>query len=135
MSTSRTYDHDLFVAFKAFYTTLLTTLDGDAARAALHRTGLADHFYFGDALYWFKLAYGRYLAEQCSPEEYLRRAHRMVKEARVPARPAEEIAQHLRGTERQSFEQYKARYFMTDIHLENAERFAVAFEQVDTRNG
>jgi hypothetical protein len=64
LSTKRPeYDHDLFVAFKAFYTALLTSLDGDAARAALAGTGLADHFYFGDALYWFKLAYSPALAE------------------------------------------------------------------------
>jgi hypothetical protein len=61
LSTKRPeYDHDLLVAFRAFYTTLLTALNGDAARTALDGTGLADHFYFGDALYWFKLAYSRY---------------------------------------------------------------------------
>jgi hypothetical protein len=136
LSTKRPeYDHDLFVAFKAFYTALLTTLDGDAARAALHSTGLADHFYFGDALYWFKLAYSRYLAEQRSPDEYLKRARRIVKEAGVPTKSLEEIAQHLRDTEREAFAQHKARYFMTDIYPANAERFTVAFEQVDARGG
>jgi len=49
-------------------------------------------------------------------------------------RPVEQIVQHLRDTERESFEQHKARYFMTDIYPANAERFTVAFEQVDTRN-
>lgn len=78
-----------------------------AARAALAGTGLADHFYFGDALYWFKLAYSRYLAEQCSPEGYLKRAQRMVDEARAPTRSVEEVAQHLRATERESFEKTK----------------------------
>lgn len=136
LSTKRhEYDHDLFVAFKAFYTALLTSLNGDAARAALAGTGLAEHFYFGDAVYWFKLAYSRYLAEQCSPDAYLKRAQRIVNEARAPTRSVEEVAQHLRDTERESFEQNKARYFMTDIYPENAERFTVTFEQIDTRNG
>lgn len=135
LSTKRPeYDHDLLVAFQAFYTTLLTSLSGDAARAALQSTGLADHFYFGDALYWFKLAYSRYLTTQCSPDEYLKRAQRIIRDAKEQTRPVEEIAQHLRDTERESFEQNKARYFMTDIYPANAERFTVAFEQVDTRS-
>ena len=58
-----------------------------------------------------------------------------MKDARVPTRSVEEIAQHLRDTEREAFAQHKARYFMTDIYPANAERFTVAFEQVDARGG
>ena len=107
----------------------------DAARAALAGTDLADHFYFGDALYWFKLAYSRYLAEQCSPDGYLKRAQRIVSEIKAPTRSVKEVVQHLRDTERESFEQIKARYFMTDIYPENAQRFTVTFEQIDIRDG
>lgn len=57
-----------------------------------------------------------------------------MNEAKAPTKSVEEIAQHFRDTERESFEQHKARYFMTDIYPANADRFKVTFEQVDTRD-
>jgi hypothetical protein len=138
--TKKAYPDELFRGFFAFYRSLLTTLDGDAALRELKRVNVAEDqsFYLGEAMDFFKLVYRGYLTKECTPEKYRQRAlyiQEDQKEKRLPVGQLEGIYQWLVATTGPYFERSREHYFMVDLFPENAERFPVSFADVSPREG
>jgi hypothetical protein len=133
--TKTAYPDQIYRGFFAFYSTLLSTLDGNAALRELKRVNVAEDqsFYLAEAMDFFKLAYRGYLKHYCTPEKYRQRAQHIQEEQKergLPVASVDDIYQHFVSTEGSSFEKARERYFMVDLFPENAQRFPVTAADV-----
>ncbi len=126
---------NLLCSFSAFYSELLTSLDGDRALKALLRTSQGSgNYYFTTAERFFKIAYAAYLRNDCSPEVLQDRAKfisRELKKMKARKRPGKgSLRRVLKRKEKPFFENHFQHFFMIDLFPENVARFNVPFEEV-----
>ena len=126
---------DLLGSFFAFYSTLLASLDGDKALAALvSANARVANYYFVSAEGFFRKAYANYLANYSTEKGYWNRAKRLrtrLRDMGLRKRPSlSELQQQLKSTELPSFNKYHRQFFMIDLFPENSERFSVRFDDV-----
>lgn len=133
--TDKVLPHELLSSFNSFYTTFLGTLDGDKSLESLSTKKLQNGRYtFIPAGGFFKIAYAKYLAEHCTPNELDKRASKLSRKLRKmgsAVRPGKgAIRRLMRRTEAPSYEKYFRQFFMIDLYPENAERFPIPFSDV-----
>ena len=130
-TTQEQYPDELLRGFSAFYRTLIETLDGDQAQAAV--AAAAPDFYLTDVRRQFILIYGNYLTRMCTPEMYWRRAGGMLAEAQrkgIAAGTVYYYRQLLQEHEVDKFEGFKRQFFMLELFPENATRFPITLTDV-----
>jgi hypothetical protein len=133
--TDNVYPDELLLNLSGFYTELLSTLDGDNSLKALLSDPLKSGGYiFTTASGFFKLAYEKYLNQNCTPSQYDKRAKtlsRQGKKENWPIRPSKgALKRKFKNTAEQSFEKYFKQFFMIDLYPENKERFALSKAEV-----
>lgn len=83
---------------------------------------------------FFRIAYAKYLANFCTPEELQKRAEeicrKLVSMGSTVVPTPNEVSQLLQRTETSSYEKYFRQFFMIDLYPENAERFPIPFDDV-----
>jgi hypothetical protein len=136
LSTDRAaYPDELYQGFAAFYTTLLETLDGDQALSQVRHNTPGAPFFFIDALGHFKLIYRNYLARQCTPEQYRRRAQVIQdkqRESGCPITSVDDIYTRLVEDQKPAFERLWREHFLVDLCPRNAERFPLSYAEVQS---
>lgn len=133
--TTTVYTDEILSNLNSFYATFLGTLDGDRSLESLTSVKLrSGRFAFMPAGGFFRIAYAKYLANFCTPEELLKRGEGMRQKLIsmgadiVPS--AQEMADLLQRTETSSYEKYFREFFMVDLYPENAERFPIPYEDI-----
>ena len=133
--TTTVYADEILSNMNSFYTTFLGTLDGDQSLESLTGPKLREgRFAFMPAGGFFRIAYAKYLANFCTPEELLKRGEEMHQKlvsmgSKVLPSP-QELANILQNTEASSYEKYFREFFMIDLYPENAERFPIPYDDI-----
>lgn len=121
---------ELEQAYRAFYTTLLSTHSAASAVAAMNAKAEKGLFWRTTAQGLFEKAWTRYREEYSTPEAYRVRAERMQHRCRKPGGSAPSVArlqEMLISREPDAFERFRNNYFMLDLYPDHKERFAVQF--------
>lgn len=129
---------DLMASFRTFYTNLLSSFSGDIALKAFHKIieERKLEFLFATAQDFFKKAYSGYLSEYCTDKAYWKRAMDIKKQAPSTERykySLQDLVLILKKQEPGSFQNYKDKFFMSDLFPENAARFPITYNDVSTK--
>ncbi len=124
------------ISFRPFYSTLLSSSNGDEAMKAFNED-LANEsiqFKFMPSILFFKLvlcAYNDNFIKAKQRKEHVRYLYDQVKASGLRKIPTYgDIKKMLKRFDRPIFEKFKNRFFMIDLYPENRDRFNIKYEDV-----
>lgn len=129
----------LFRDLSAFYRTFLSTLDGRRALEAMNGGPPSPSwsYSFIPSEWFFKVAYRSYVNQETTPHALARRADWIVAQVLLRRALPKAAASRLRrqtlrqlGNQEHFFNEFRRRFFMTDLYPRNALRFPLSYSDV-----
>lgn len=130
-ATNELYPDDLLASFRVFYSSLLSSLNGDVALIALRKVIEERNlsFMLVTALDFFQEVYSGYLSEYCTEKAYWRRAKNM-KKGDIKGVTVQDLVLKLKEQEPGEFQKFKNNFFMCDLYPENSAKFPITYSDV-----